>query len=86
MAKGTTSTFRANEQIRIPQVRLIDEHNNQIGIVETFEAMRRAREAGMDLVEVARTERPPVCRIMDYGRFKYHLKKKGRKHHEQQLK
>lgn len=86
MAKGTTSTYRANEQIRIPQVRLIDEHNNQIGIVETFEAMRRAREAGMDLVEVARNERPPVCRIMDYGRFKYHLKKKGHKHHEQQLK
>ncbi len=86
MAKGTTATYRANEQIRIPQVRLIDEHNNQIGIVETFEAMRRAREAGMDLVEVARTERPPVCRIMDYGRFKYHLKKKGRKHHEQLLK
>ena len=86
MAKGTTSTYRANEQIRIPQVRLIDEHNNQIGIVETFEAMRRAREAGMDLVEVARNERPPVCRIMDYGRFKYHMKKKVRKHHEQQLK
>jgi len=86
MAKGTTSTYRANEQIRIPQVRLIDEHNNQVGIVETFEAMRRAREAGMDLVEVARNERPPVCRIMDYGRFKYHMKKKVRKHHEQQLK
>ncbi len=86
MAKGTTSTFRANEQIRIPQVRLIDENNNQLGIVETFEAMRYAREAGMDLVEVARNERPPVCRIMDYGKFKYHMKKKGRKHHEQQLK
>ena len=86
MAKGTTSTYRANEQIRISQVRLIDEHNNQLGIVETFEAMRQAREAGMDLVEVARNERPPVCRIMDYGRFKYHMKKKVRKHHEQQLK
>jgi translation initiation factor IF-3 len=86
MAKGITSSYRANEQIRIPQVRLIDENNNQVGIVETFEAMRRAREAGMDLVEVARNERPPVCRIMDYGRFKYHMKKKVRKHHEQQLK
>ena len=87
MAKGsTTSSFRANEQIRIPQVRLIDENNNQIGIVETFEALRRARDAGMDLVEVARTERPPVCRIMDYGRFKYHQKKKSNKAHEQQLK
>jgi len=87
MAKGTTSTYRANEQIRVPQVRLIDEHNNQVGIVETFEAMRRAREASMDLVEVARNERPPVCRIMDYGKFKYQMKKKVRKqHHEQQLK
>jgi translation initiation factor IF-3 len=84
MAKGTT--YRANEQIRTPQVRLIDENNNQVGIVETFEAMRRAREAGMDLVEVARNERPPVCRIMDYGKFKYQMKKKVRKHHEQQLK
>lgn len=86
MAKGTKSTLRANEQIRIPQVRLIDENNVQIGIVETYEAMRRAREAGMDLVEVAKTEHPPVCRIMDYGRFKYHQKKKVQKHHEQQLK
>jgi translation initiation factor IF-3 len=48
--------------------------------------MRRAREAGMDLVEVAKNEHPPVCRIMDYGRFKYHQKKKAQKHHEQQLK
>jgi translation initiation factor IF-3 len=86
MAKGITSSYRANEQIRVPQVRLIDEENNQVGIVETFEAMRRAREAGMDLVEVARNERPPVCRIMDYGKFKYHMKKKVAKHHEQQLK
>ena len=86
MAKGTTSSFRANEQIRIPQVRLIDQNNEQVGIIDTVEALRRAREAGMDLVEVARNERPPVCRIMDYGRFKYHMKKKSRKHHEQQLK
>jgi len=86
MAKETTSSFRANEQIRIPQVRLIDENNEQVGIIDTVEALRRAREAGMDLVEVARNERPPVCRIMDYGKFKYHMKKKGRKHHEQQLK
>ena len=86
MAKGTKTTLRANEQIRVPQVRLIDENNVQVGIVETYEAMRRAREAGMDLVEVAKTEHPPVCRIMDYGKFKYHQKKKVQKHHEQQLK
>jgi translation initiation factor IF-3 len=86
MAKGSTASHRVNEQIRIPQVRLIDENNDQVGIVDLSEALRRARDAGMDLVEVARNERPPVCRIMDYGRFKYHMKKKGRKHHEQQLK
>ncbi len=86
MAKGSTATFRVNEQIRIPQIRLIDENNDQVGIVDTVEALRRARDAGMDLVEVARNERPPVCRIMDYGKFKYHMKKRVRKHHEQQLK
>ena len=86
MAKGTTSSFRTNEQIRIHQVRLINEQNEQIGIVETNDALRLAREAGMDLVEVAPTERPPVCRIMDYGKFKYHIKKKARKHQEQTLK
>lgn len=55
-------------------------------MVPTDEALRRAREAGLDLVEVAPTERPPVCRIMDYGKFKYSQKKKKQKHHEQKLK
>lgn len=65
---------------------MIDDENNQLGVVATDEAMRRAREAGMDLVEVAPNERPPVCRIMDYGKFKYSQKKKKQKHHEQKLK
>ena len=87
MAKGTKETFRTNEQIRVPQIRLINHENEQVGIVDTLEALRMAREAEMDLVEVARNEHPPVCRIMDYGKFKYHMKKKVRKaHHEQQLK
>jgi translation initiation factor IF-3 len=86
MAKGTTTSYRTNEQIRIPQIRLIDENGEQLGVVETLDALRRAREADLDLVEVAPNEPPPVCRIMDYGKFKYHLKKKVRKHHEQQLK
>ncbi|MFQ5804896.1 MAG: translation initiation factor IF-3 [Phycisphaerae bacterium] len=86
MAKGSTSSHRVNEQIRVLQVRLIGEDNEQVGVIDTVEALHRARQAGMDLVEVARNERPPVCRIMDYGKFKYHMKKKGRKHHEQQLK
>jgi len=86
MAKGTQSSFRVNEQIRMPQIRLIDENNEQVGIIDTSDALQRARDAGMDLVEVAANERPPVCRVMDYGRFKYHMKKKVRKHQEQQLK
>jgi len=77
---------RCNEQIRISPVRLIDENNEQLGIVPTDEALRRARGAGLDLVEVAPTERPPVCRIMDYGRFKYAQKRKKHKHREQKLK
>lgn len=81
-----TPNLRCNEQIRISPVRLIGENNEQIGVVETYEAMRRARETGLDLVEVAPNERPPVCRIMDYGKWKYAQKKNVRKHHEQQLK
>ena len=77
---------RCNEQIRISPIRLIDHNNNQMGVVPTDEARRMAHEAGLDLVEVAPTERPPVCRIMDYGKFKYSQKKKKQKHHEQKLK
>lgn len=86
MSKGTTTSLRCNEQIRISPIRLIGAENEQIGVIETYEAMKMAREAGLDLVEVAPTERPPVCRIMDYGKFKYQQKKKQKKHHEQQLK
>jgi len=86
MAKGTTPTLRCNEQIRISPIRLIGAGNEQVGIVETYEALRTAREQGLDLVEVAPNERPPVCRIMDYGKFKYHQKKHHKKRHEQQLK
>ncbi len=62
--------------IRISPVRLIDQDNEQCGVVPTAEAMRMAREVGQDLVEVSPTEKPPVCRIMDYGKFKYDQKKK----------
>jgi len=67
-------------------VRLIDHENVQIGVIPTDEALRRARAAGLDLVEVAPHERPPVCRIMDYGKFKYSQKKRKHKQHEQRLK
>lgn len=77
---------RCNEQIRLSPVRLIDQNNQQLGIVPTDEALRRARAAGLDLVEVAPRERPPVCRIMDYGKFKYAQKRKKQKHREQKIK
>jgi translation initiation factor IF-3 len=79
-------SHRVNEQIRISPVRLIDQNNEQLGLVPTDDALGRARAVGLDLVEVAPNERPPVCRIMDYGKFKYSQKKKKQKTHEQKLK
>lgn len=71
-------------------MRLIDEQDQQIGIVETREAMQRAQQANLDLVEVAPQARPPVCRIMDYGKWKYQQRKKEQKskaaRHETSLK
>jgi translation initiation factor IF-3 len=71
-----STNFRHNEQIRISPIFLIDQDDNKVGQVTTSEALRRAREAGMDLVEVAPTARPPVCRIMDYGKWRYQQQKK----------
>lgn len=67
---------RINSQIRISPIRVVSEEGEQLGIIPTEEALSRAREAGLDLVEVAPNERPPVCRIMDYGKFKYDKNKK----------
>lgn len=67
---------RINERIRIREVRLIDAEGNQVGIVPTIDAQRMAREAGLDLVEVAPDSRPPVCKILNYGKYKYEQKKK----------
>jgi translation initiation factor IF-3 len=67
---------RVNEQIRISPIRVISEEGEQLGIIPTEQALSRAREAGLDLVEVAPNERPPVCRIMDYGKYKYEKGKK----------
>jgi translation initiation factor IF-3 len=65
-----------NREIRIPQVRVIGPEGEQLGIMPTPDAFRRAQETGYDLVEVAPTSQPPVCRIMDYGKYKYELQKK----------
>ncbi len=70
--------MRTNGRIKAREVRLIDEENAQHGILDTREAMDRAREAGLDLVEVAPTSEPPVCRIMDYGKWLYEQKRKTR--------
>lgn len=68
--------LRFNERIRVSPVRLIGEEGQQLGVVPVEEALTRAREAGLDLVEVAPTANPPVCRLMDYGKFKYRQRKR----------
>ncbi len=70
--------YRRNRQIRVREVRLIDENGEQLGVVSTDDARRRAQDAGMDLVEVSPTARPPVCRILDFGKFKYEQRKRER--------
>ena len=81
---------RINHQIRIRQIRVIDEENEQLGVLETADALALAVRKGLDLVEIAPNQRPPVCRIMDYGKFKYEEKKKEqasrRKQHQVQVK
>lgn len=67
---------RVNQSIRVTQVRLIGPDGNQLGIKSTRDALEIARSEGLDLVEVAPTAKPPVCRIMDYGKYKYQEKKK----------
>ena len=79
---------RVNEQIRISPIRLIGAAGEQLGIVPTSQAQELAREAQLDLVEVAPNERPPVCKILDYGKFRYQQSRKGAKTkvHQQKLK
>jgi translation initiation factor IF-3 len=67
---------RINERIRVPEVRLIDENGGQVGVVSTREALQMARDRGLDLMEVSPNSSPPVCKICDYGKFKYEKKKK----------
>ncbi len=79
-------TTRINERIRVPQVRLIGADGEQLGIVDTPEALRRAQEADLDLVEVAPNNKPPVTRLLDYSKYKYEQEQKqkqARKHQQQ---
>lgn len=76
---GPISTeTRVNERIRVPEVRLIGPGGEQVGIVRIEDALRVAADADLDLVEVAPNARPPVCKIMDYGKFKYEAAQKAR--------
>jgi len=70
-------TTRINFMIKVKEVRVIDAAGEQLGILDTREAIKKAEEAGLDLVEVAPTAKPPVCRIMDFGKYKYEIAKKA---------
>lgn len=69
---------RINEKIQVREVRLIDEQGNQRGIVPTAEALEIARKVGLDLVEVSPTANPPVCKLLDYGKYRFEQEKKLR--------
>ena len=77
--RETGKRLRINDQIRISPVRLIGPENEQIGVIPTSDAKQQAKDAGLDLVEVAPKAEPPVCRIMDYGKWKYAQQKKEQK-------
>ncbi len=72
---------RVNDQIRISPIRVIGADGEQVGVIPTEQALQMARDDGLDLVEVAADARPPVCRIMDFGKFKYQQQKKKNKSH-----
>lgn len=70
--------IRTNEYIRVPEVLVIDENGQKIGVLPTQEALKMARERGLDLLEIAPMGKPPVCRIMDYGKYQYQQEKAAR--------
>jgi translation initiation factor IF-3 len=79
-------TTRINERIRVPEVRLIDDEGKQVGVLKTPDALAFAQERELDLVEVAPEARPPVCRVLDYSKYKYEQaqkQKQARKHQQQ---
>jgi translation initiation factor IF-3 len=76
---------RINERIRVPEVRVIAEEGEQLGVMAVQDAIREARNRGLDLVEVAPTAQPPVCRIIDFGKFQYEQKKKANEAKKKQV-
>jgi translation initiation factor IF-3 len=77
MATAAREDYRVNDRIETTEVRLVGEDGEMIGVVRLREALDRAREAGLDLVEVSPTAKPPVCKILDYGKFKYEAQKRA---------
>lgn len=75
---------RINDRIRVPQVRVIGDDGSQVGVLPVRDALLMAQAKGLDLVEVSPTARPPVCRIMDYGKFKYEQNRRARKARKKQ--
>src|SRR5450432_4452969 len=75
-APPTRDGPRVNEEIRVPQVRLIDQDGEMMGVMTARDAMLRAFAVGLDLVEISPNADPPVCKILDYGKYKYELQKK----------
>ena len=80
-------TTRINERIRVPEVRVIGDDGTQIGVMKTEDALRYAQERDLDLVEVAPESKPPVCRVLDYSKYKYELaqKQKAARKHQKQI-
>ncbi|MBV9464119.1 MAG: translation initiation factor IF-3, partial [Verrucomicrobiae bacterium] len=78
MAFHPKNLIRVNNRIRVPEVRVIDAEGNQLGVLPTPKAMEVAQRSGLDLVEVAPTAKPPVCRICDFGKFRYEMSKKDK--------
>ena len=76
--------MRINFRIRAKEVRVIDENGGQLGVLTVPEAMKKAEEAGLDLVEIVPNAAPPVCRIMDYSKYKYEQEKKEKEAHKKQ--
>ena len=75
--RGGSSGLRVNERIRAREVRVVDEEGNQLGVMTLPDAMKAAREAGLDVVEISPNAVPPVCKIVDYGKFLYEANKKA---------
>jgi translation initiation factor IF-3 len=76
--------LRTNEAIRVREVRLVGSDGEQLGIVPTLEALKMAKEQGVDLVEVAPQAKPPVCKLLDYGKFKFEQEKNARESRKKQ--